>query len=135
MALFLAIACAAGPGGGVSVTDAWVRPTTGADLSTAAYLTIANTTGQADALLSVSSPAATSVEMHLTSMDSMGMTGMQPISRIDVAAGATTTLEPGRMHLMVMGLGKALAVGDRIELDLVFEHAGRVVVEAEVRQG
>ena len=36
---------------------------------------------------------------------------------------------------MIMGLKSELAVGGTIELDLVFEHAGKVVVQAEIRQG
>ena len=47
-----------------------------------------------------------SVEMHETSTDQSGMTGMQPIARIDVGAGATVRLEPGGMHLMIIGLDR-----------------------------
>jgi len=36
---------------------------------------------------------------------------------------------------MVMGVQSELAVGGTLELDLVFEHAGKVVVVAEIRQG
>ena len=132
--LILAAACATGSGAGLSVSDAWVRPTTSLAAPTAAYLTIVNASSQADVLLSVTSPAAASVEMHETTMDSSGMTGMQPIDRVEVAAGATVKLKPGGMHLMIM-VTKALEAGGRIELDLVFEHAGTIVVEAEVRQG
>ena len=134
-ALFLATACASGSGGGITVSAAWARPTVGVDKPTGAYLTIANTSGQADALLSVSSPAASSVEIHETSTDQSGMTGMHPISRIDVAAGATVKLQPGGLHLMISGPTRSLQVGDRLELDLVFERAGTIVVSAEIREG
>jgi copper(I)-binding protein len=36
---------------------------------------------------------------------------------------------------MLMGLTADLAVGASIELTLVFEQAGSVVVQAEIRQG
>jgi copper(I)-binding protein len=54
---------------------------------------------------------------------------------LEVPAGGTVTLAPGGYHLMIMGLTKTLEVGGKLELDLVFEHAGKVVVQAEVRQG
>ncbi len=63
------------------------------------------------------------------------MTGMHPIASLEVPAGATVALEPGGHHLMIMGLTKALAVGDKLELDLHFQNAGEVVVEAEVKAG
>ena len=82
-----------------------------------------------------SSPVADTVEMHETAMDSSGMTGMDPMASVTVAAGATVTFQPGGMHLMLTGLHGALQVGDTVELNLAFEHAGTVTVRAEVRQG
>ena len=121
--------------GSVAVSDAWVRPAPTTDTATAGYLTITNGGGQNDALLSATSPVAGSVEVHETSLDSSGMAGMHPVDRIPVPAGGTVKLEPGGYHLMIMGLSRTLAAGDTVELDLVFEHAGKVVVLAEVRQG
>ncbi len=133
--LLLTTACSSGASGGVVVSGAWARPAVSAAEPTAAYLTITNGSNQADTLLSVSSPAAQSIEMHQTSIDSSGMAGMASLDHVDVAAGATVTFEPGKMHLMVMGLTGPLAIGDALELDLVFEHAGTIVVHAQVRQG
>jgi copper(I)-binding protein len=114
-----------------TVSGAWARPgAAGAD--TAAYLDITGS-GSADALLSASSPGATTVELHETSTDAAGMTGMHPIASLAVPAGATVTLKPGSFHLMVMGLKQALAVGDKLELELVFQNAGKIVVQAEVK--
>jgi periplasmic copper chaperone A len=118
-----------------TISAAWVRPAMSMDQPAAAYLTITNGGGQADALLSAASPGAASVELHQTSTDTTGMTGMHPVARLDVPAGGTVKLEPGGYHLMIMGLAKPLEAGSSLELDLVFEHAGKVVVQAEVRQG
>ena len=120
--------------GGITIDAAWVQVSGGAELAAAGYLTIENHGPAADALVSASSPAAASVELHETSMDSSGMTGMMPVARLDCPVGATVSLAPGGYHLMIMGLTRALKAGDRLELDLVFEHAGRVAVQAEVRQ-
>lgn len=116
-----------------SVSDAWARPAAAAGES-AAYFTITNSSGTADALLSATSPGAGTVELHETSTDSSGMTGMHPVARVDIPAGQAVQLKPGGYHFMLMGLTGELAVGKTIELDLVFEHAGKVVVMAEIRQ-
>ncbi len=60
---------------------------------------------------------------------------MHPVDRVDVPAGATVALEPGGYHLMIEGLTAPLRAGDRLELDLVFQRAGRIVVEADIRDG
>lgn len=135
VAASLAACSSGGAAGAPTISDAWARPSMGMDQPAAAYMVITNSTGQADALLSVSTPGASSVEIHETSTDTSGMTGMHPVARIDVPAGGTVKLAPGGFHLMIMGLTKPLEVGGKLELDLVFEHAGKVVVQAEVRQG
>ena len=118
----------------ISISDAWARPGAAGGQS-AAYLTIANTSGTADALLSATSPGAAPVQLHETTTDGAGMMGMQPVARLDVPAGGSVQLKPGSYHLMLMGLTGDLVAGKTIQLDLVFEHAGKVVVMAEVRKG
>jgi hypothetical protein len=116
------------------IGEAWARPGT-AGAESAAYLAITAPSGEADALLSASSAAANMVQLHEVSTDAQGMTGMHHIERLDIPAGETVRLEPGGYHLMLMGLTADLAVGGSIELTLVFERAGSVVVQAEIRQG
>ncbi len=117
----------------LSVSGAWARPAT-ASAQSAAYMTISNTSGP-DSLLSATSPGAGTVELHETTTDSTGMTGMQPVAQVNIPAGRSVQLKPGGYHFMLMGLTGDLTVGKTIELDLVFEHAGKVVVMAEIRQG
>jgi copper(I)-binding protein len=134
VATVVAVGACSGAASVPTIAGAWARPApVGGD--TAAYLTITTGAGQADALLSASSPGAGTVQVHEVSTDASGMTGMHPIDRLDIPAGATVKLEPGGHHLMVMGVTSELAVGGKLELDLVFEHAGKVVVQAEIRQG
>ena len=133
------VACSgggAGAGAGApSISDAWVRPPMGPGSPAAGYLTI--TGGDADdALVGASSPIATDTQVHETTAGTDGMAGMQEVDRIDVAAGATVTFEPGGYHIMFMDPDAAmLEVGGTVELTLTFETAGDVTVEAEVRAG
>jgi copper(I)-binding protein len=121
---------AAGP----TIDGAWVRPAA-AGSGTAAYLTIRAGDAGSDTLLGASSPDAASVDLHETTTDASGMMGMHPAGSLEVPAGGIVTLEPGGFHLMVMGLTRELAAGGTFELDLDFANAGRIVVQAEVRQG
>lgn len=114
------------------VSGAWARSAPNAGQS-AAYFTISNPSTAADALLSASSPDAGMVEVHETSTDGSGMTGMHPVERVAIPAGGSVTFKPGSYHLMLMDLHAALSAGGTVELDLVFEHGGKVVVKAEIR--
>jgi copper(I)-binding protein len=121
--------------GGPTVTGAWVRPPQGMDRPAGAYLVITGGPA-ADALIGVTSPAAASVEIHETTTDASGMSGMHPIPRLEIPAGTTVTLEPGGYHLMLMGAEMgAMEIGATVTFELTFEQAGVVVVQAEVRAG
>jgi copper(I)-binding protein len=128
-------ACAGGAAKAPTISGAWARAAAVTDKPTAAYLEISNPGNQADALIGASSPAAASVEIHETTTDASGMTGMHPVDRIDVPAGGEVRLEPGGFHLMLMGLDQPLKAGDTIKLDLKFEKAGTITVDAAVREG
>jgi periplasmic copper chaperone A len=115
-----------------TVSSAWARPAP-ADGQSAAYFDIDGASAM-DTLLAVTSPAAGMVEIHETMTDDAGMTGMHPIERLEVPAGATIRFEPGGYHLMLMDLAGELVVGQTIELDFQFELGGQVTVTAEIRQ-
>jgi copper(I)-binding protein len=118
-------------GPAIEVTAAWARPAAaGAD--SAAYLTITNH-GAADRLTAVRTPVAGSAMIHRTTTDSAGMTGMSMMDGVAVPAGGVVTLEPGGIHLMLTGLTSALESGTSIALELTFEHAGTIRVDAAVR--
>jgi copper(I)-binding protein len=130
----LVAACASsGPSAGpMSAHDAWIRAPMAGGV-TAGYLVIENGTGQADALTGVTIPAGGMVTLHQTTTDASGQTAMSPVDAIHVPAGGTVSLAPGSFHLMIDGLsGEA---GDMVELQLTFEHAGTISVQAEVRAG
>jgi periplasmic copper chaperone A len=118
----------------LNVRDAWVRAPVGATDLTAAYFTIEG--GPSDTrLISISSPSADSASLHRTVTDASGMTGMQALDAIPIPARQLVQLAPGGYHVMLEGLRPSLAIGDHVELDLVFDGGIRLVVDAEVRAG
>lgn len=127
----------------VEIRGAWVRraPLPAGDAgsmrmgdgaSAAAYVTIRNRSGAPDELLSVTSDAADRVEVHETRWMS-GMAMMEPVRRLIVAPHAAVAMKPGGLHLMLLGLRRALDPGDRVTFELVFRQAGPMTVRAEVR--
>jgi copper(I)-binding protein len=119
-------------GGIVTVSGAWVRAAAKGGV-TAAYLQVVNGRLSDDTLVGVSTDAADKASLHETTTDNSGMTGMQPVAGIKVAAGKTVMLEPGGYHIMLEGLATDLAAGSQIRLVLTFEQGGPLNVTAEVR--
>jgi copper(I)-binding protein len=135
VSLLLGCTTATSSAGAIAVSDAWARTSMGMDRAAAAYLVLTNDADAADALIAATSPAATTVEIHETSTDAGGMTGMHPIDELPLPAGTTVTLEPGGYHLMLIDLTTDLEVGQTIEITLDFETAPDLTVTAEVRAG
>jgi len=98
----------------------------------AVFMKLMNEGGADDVLLSAQSGVAETVELHQSKMDENGVMKMSPVPDIPVPAGETVTLEPGGLHVMLLGLKEELAVGDKFSLTLNFERAGAQTIEVEV---
>jgi copper(I)-binding protein len=96
-----------------------------------AFLTIKNAGAGADRLIAAASPVAPNVELHTTVKDGDVMR-MRPVAAIDVPAGETVRLQPGGLHVMLIGLAKPLKAGEKFPLTLTFEKAGKVEVTVDV---
>lgn len=110
---------------------AWVPEPPAVARHAAAYVTLLGGT-EPDRLVGVSSPAAEVAEMHETSMAG-GVLRMRPIATLPLAAGQRIEFLPGGYHIMLINVRKPLLAGATIPLELRFEKAGRVQLEAEVR--
>lgn len=103
--------------------------------SGAAYLSLENKSSDEDTLISITSSAAKNVEIHTMSMHDNVMR-MRQVSRIDLPAGATVTMQPGKgYHLMLTGLKSPLKPGDKLPLVLRFQHAGTVETSIPIEGG
>ena len=100
----------------------------------AGYLTIANTGEADDALLAVTSPAVTEVQIHRSQMQD-GVMRMREVGATSVPAGQRIRFLPGGLHLMFMGLRAPLEAGQTVSVTLRFRDAGEVTVPFEVRSG
>ena len=94
----------------------------------AIYVSIANSGTSDDRLLSISTPAASSAMIHETTMVNDIMKMRMVEGGVAIAAGATLEMKTGATHVMLMGLKAPLKKGETVELEFVFEKAGRVKV-------
>jgi copper(I)-binding protein len=119
--------------GDLVISSAWSRATPAGAGVAGGYLTITNKGAAAERLVSFSTDLAAQPEVHEMTNEG-GVMKMRPLTRgLVIPAGATVKLEPGGYHLMLLQLKKPLAAGQRFKATLVFEKAGPVEVEFEVR--
>lgn len=103
--------------------------TTGA--SAAVYLEVENHTEQEDILLSATTDAAKKVTIHHSAENADGVMRMAETT-LAVPAQGVLSMQPGRDHIMLMGLTRKLAEGDMITLTLTFQRAGVVTLTVPV---
>jgi copper(I)-binding protein len=119
----------------IHIVDPWVRAAVGGMPTSAAYALLLNLTAVDDTLIAAASEAAEAVELHEMLMGEGDVMRMSPVEGgIPVPAGGAAVLQPGGLHIMMIGLTQALDDGGTLDLTLTFENAGEVVVSAPVRQ-
>ncbi|MFN8453331.1 MAG: copper chaperone PCu(A)C [Anaerolineae bacterium] len=118
------------PEAAIVVSDLAARATTE---NGAVYMKLTNNSQNDDALIAAKTDVAKTVELHETTMGEGDMMQMRPVINIPIPAGGSVTLQPGGLHVMLIGMQKQLAPGDKISLTLTFEKAPPVTIEAEVK--
>lgn len=118
--------------GDLTIRHAKARPNL-PNRPTAAYMTIANAGTAGDRLISASTTAFGTVELHTVEKDGAIMK-MKPVDAIEIPAGGAATLAPGGLHLMLFDGAENHKVGDTFPLELVFEKAGEVTITVKVEK-
>ena len=117
--------------GDIHIMKPWSRPLPAVSVNGAAYMTIMNKGDTPVRLLSVSTPAAKKAELHNHTMEG-GLMRMRPVEAVEVTPGGRAVLQPGGLHVMLMGLSKPLVEGNAFPLTLHFEHAGSIEVKVMI---
>ena len=104
----------------------------GGSETSAVYLSIRNSGPIDDTLLDVQTDVAVAAEIHRTTAQD-GVMRMGPAGPLLVPAGGTLALEPGGLHIMLIGLHQDLRPGSQVRLTLRFERAGDVEVLVPIR--
>lgn len=130
--LCLPVAAMAAGGTGISVQDPWVRASAPGQANGAGYLKIDNASAKADTLLSVTSDAASRIEVHNV-VTEKGVARMVHVEGVPVPANGQAVLAPGGYHVMFLKLAAPFKEGADVPATLRFEHAGEVPVVFKVQ--
>jgi copper(I)-binding protein len=113
--------------------DPWIRLAPPGAGMLAGYMVLENPGDRAVELVSVSSPAFASIEVHRTEVTD-GVARMIAEPRVSIGAGERLIFEPGGRHLMLHGPTQALAEGALVPLELVFDDGTDLQINAIVRR-
>ena len=117
------------------VVGAWARPAAAGMPNSAAYGLLLNLTDADDVLASASSSVAEAVELHEMTMGDNDVMQMRPIEGgIPVPAGGTALLQPGGLHVMLIGLTQELAAGTTMDLTLTFAENGDIELIVPIQE-
>jgi copper(I)-binding protein len=116
----------------VRVEQAWIREPPPAAAVLAGYMSITNDGGAPVGITGVESDAFERVEMHRTVIEN-GIARMAGVDTLEIPAGTRIVLEPGALHMMLIGPRRELGAGDHVDLTLMLSDGSRLTVTAEVR--
>jgi len=127
--------CGPAPAPSITVESGWGRPSATMPTAGGIFLLVKNSGTAADSLVSGSSPACGSIELHEMVMKSDGTMGMNLLDKpIEVPAGGQVELKPGDLHVMcIMKKDDVFTVGATVDLTLVFEKSGEITIPVEIR--
>lgn len=116
----------------VRVDDPYARAVPPGQPNSAVFMTLTNQADADRALVSASSNVAEVVELHTHTMDN-GMMRMRRIAQIDLPAGEAVVLEPGGLHVMLIGLKRQLVPGEQVTLELRYDDGSSEQLSAPVK--
>ena len=119
--------------GDITIVHPWSRPAAQGQ-NGVIYLDIHNRGAADDRLVAVSTPLATKIELHRSTMED-GVHRMEQVDSIVVPTGGTVELAPGGLHIMLVGLKFMLMAEETIPVTFTFERSGAITtgVAVEVR--
>jgi copper(I)-binding protein len=114
----------------IEVASPFMRAAPMAGGNGAAFLTIKNHGGD-DRLIGAEAAISKSVELH-THIKDGDVFRMRKVDALPVPMHGTVELKPGGDHVMFMGLIEPVKDGAKVPVTLVFEKAGKVMIEVPV---
>lgn len=120
----------------VKIENAWVRATAPGQKVAGGFLDL---TADADMkLVGGSSPASSTLELHMMKMDG-GVMVMRQVKEIALPKGKTVNLKPGGLHLMFIDLKQPVRDGEKVPVTLTVRNAAgqeqQLQVEARAMAG
>ncbi len=111
--------------GDITISSRIVRASIPGSPNSAAYMVIANSGSQPDALIAARCACAAKVDIHRTE-DMRGMSMMVSAAPVVVPPHGQMLFQPGGYHLMLTGLKEPLRDRGQQAITLVFKRAGAI---------
>ncbi len=117
---------------GVTLTDGYVKavPKDGDMAMSAIFGTLTNQTDTEATLVKATSDAASTVELHEMVMEGGAMKMRPKDGGFVVPAQGSITLDPGGLHIMLIGLTRDIRAGDTVNVELEFSNGATVAATA-----
>jgi len=115
----------------MQVNEAWFRSLP-ANVPAGGYFVLHNSGAQEISLTGAQSPACSMLMLH-RSTESGGMSSMEDIASVPVAAGETVKFAPGGYHLMCMNPTPAMKPGNSVSVMFKFSDGSNAVANFAVR--
>ena len=133
LSLFSGILFAATAAENMMIVDPYVRAVPPGQTVSACFMQLKNNSSMAHAIVKASSDVAKVVELH-THTHENGMMMMRQVEKMDIPANGETTLQPGGLHIMLIGLHNELKLDQKVSITLEFEDGSEKQIEAPVRK-
>ena len=115
------------------VKEGWIRLLPGGMPMQAGFGRIDNRCPMPVIIVSASSPAYASVELHESKMVE-GVNRMRAVSELRIAPEGAAVLQPGGLHLMLMKPKATLKPGSRVAIEFRLKDGRKLLGEFEVRK-
>ena len=117
----------------LSITRAWSPEAPPVVKVLAAYMILENTSTDDVKISAIHSPDFNKVEIH--HMESKnGMMHMQKQDHLSIPAGKVVSLQPGELHIMLIGPHKVFRDGDTLQLTLELNNGQQQTISVPVRK-
>lgn len=116
----------------VQVLDGFVRAVPPGQQVSAAFMTIHNDDMNDHKVVSATSPAAKTVELHTHTNDN-GVMRMRQIPEINLPAGGDAILKPGGLHVMLIGLTQELTADKPVAVTIKYEDGSEKALSLPVK--
>ena len=115
------------------IESAWVKLAPPGAKVNAAYLQISNPGGEDVIIESLSASCCEELMLHRTRYENDSVV-MEHVDQLIVPAGEQITLEPGGLHIMLLGAKKPLVLNDTVELTIFFADGQQQIFHVPVKK-
>ena len=113
-------------------SEAWTRATT-PGAPAVGYLVLTNKGSEDAKLIKIVSPVCDRIMIHRSTIDENGVARMWAVAKLEIAPGESVRFDPNGLHVMFMDLNAPFVAGQKVPLQLTFEHEPEITVMLEVR--